>query len=82
MSRSVVVPYGEFTPKPVVRENRFLAREASSEQREFRFTLPNEGSPEEESIKGHESALLVTCTPGPKSICRSLAGGGTLPPVV
>jgi hypothetical protein len=56
MSRSVVVPYAGFASKPIVREYCFLVREVASEQREFTFTLPNEGSPEEESIKCHESA--------------------------
>jgi hypothetical protein len=56
MSCSVVVPYAGFTSKPIVRQYRFLVREVSSEQREFAFTLPNEGSPEEESIQCHESA--------------------------
>ncbi len=56
MSRSVVVQHAGFTSKPTVREYRSLAREVSSEQREFRLTLPNEGSPEEESIQCHESA--------------------------
>jgi hypothetical protein len=56
MSRSVVVPYAGFRSKPIVREHGFPVREVSSEQREFTFTLPNEGSLEEESIQCHESA--------------------------
>jgi len=49
MSRSVVVQYAGFTPKPIVREYCFLVREVSSEPREFAF--PNEASLEAESIK-------------------------------
>ncbi len=56
MSRSVVVKYAGFASKTIVRAYCFLVRELSREPRQFALTVPNEASPEEESIKCHESA--------------------------
>ncbi len=56
MSRSVVVQYAGFTSRPIVREYCSLVREVSRQPCEFAFAVPNEASPEEESIKCHESA--------------------------
>lgn len=42
MRRSVIVQYAGFTSKAIVREYCFLVRDASSEPREFTFTISNE----------------------------------------